>query len=408
MPASGNGKKPLSGVRVVDFTWAWAGAYATFHLALLGAEVIKVESLKRLDLSRTQSLTTGQHFAGYDSSTIFNDLNLNKESVRLNLAHPEGAALARRLVAVSDVVAQNMRPGVMERLGLGYEDFRKVKPDIIMLSSSALGSTGPQRTYVGYAPVFSALGGVAHVTGSPSGPPVPLYGAVDLRSATTSAFAALAALNHRARTGEGQHIDLSSTESMIALIGHLFAEYQLTGKVPGRHGNDNPHMAPHNSYPCKNQEWVTIAVGTEEEWRSFCRAIGEPEWTADRRFESAAARVKARRELDELVADWTWKRTAAEVAELLQAAGVAATPCFGPEGLAVDPHLEARGFFQSVRHPVLGDRQVSGAAFTFSKTPATIERAAPLLGEQNDYVLGQLLGLSAEEIAGLQEQGAVY
>ncbi|MBI5949497.1 MAG: CoA transferase [Chloroflexi bacterium] len=400
--------KALEGVRVVDFTWAWAGAYATFQLGLLGAEVIKVESLKRLDLSRTQSLTTGQRFAGYDSSTIFNDLNANKRSLQLDLSRPEAVAIAKRLVAESDVVAQNMRPGVMERLGLGYEDLRAVKPDIIMLSSSALGSTGPERTYSGYAPVFSALGGLAYITGQAGGPPVPLYGSVDLRSATMSAFAVMAALHQRDATGEGQHIDLSSVESVASLIGHVFAEYQLTGKMPRRRGNDDFHMAPHNTYPCAGGEWVTIAVETDAEWQSFCAALGNPGWTNDARFAEARSRWRNRRTLDRHVEGWTRERGAAEITTLLQRAGVAALPGWGPEGLAHDAHLEARGFFQPVVHPVLGRREVVGAPWTLPGTPPAIERPAPLLGEHNGYVLADLLGMSPAEVASLQEQGIVH
>ena len=398
----------LAGVRVVDFTWAWAGAYATFQLGLLGAEVIKVESLKRLDLSRTQSFSTGQRFAGHDASTIFNDLNLNKRSLQLDLSRPEAVAIAKRLVAKSDVVAQNMRPGVMERLGLGYEELRKVKPGIIMLSSSALGSTGPDRTYSGYAPVFAALGGLAHMTGQASGPPTPLSGAVDLRSATMSAFAVLAALNQREATGEGQHIDLSSVESMIALVGHLFAEYQLTGREPRRRGNDDIAMAPHNSYPCSGGEWVTIAVETDAEWESFRNALGRPGWTNEARFADGRSRWQNRRALDELVEAWTRDRRAGEIAALLQRAGIAATAGAGTEGLAHDAQLEDRGFFARVKHPVLGWREVVGAPWKLPGTPPTIERPAPLLGEANTYILSDLLGIPPEEVASLQEQGIVH
>ncbi len=401
-------RKALDGVRIVDFTWAWAGPYGTFQLALLGAEVIKVESLQRLDHTRSTSLTTGQAFTGHDSSTIFNDLNLNKHSVRLNLTRPEAIDIAKRLVAVSDVAVQNMRPGVMDRLGLGYADLRRVKPDIIMLSSSALGSTGPQRTYVGYAPVFSAIGGVASVTGVAGGAPVTLYGSVDLRSATMSAFAILAALNQRARTGEGQHIDLSSAECVTCEIGHLFAEYQLTGKLPRRRGNDDRHMAPHNSYRCREREWVTIAVGSDAEWASFCGAIGEPDWTREERFADQPKRWRNRRALDRLVDAWTRERSAEDVTQLLQKAGVAALPCLGPAGMARDRQLEARGFIEPVVHPVLGKRELVGAPWKLSATPWRIEGPAPLLGAHTDAVLNGILGIPREEIAGLEARGIVY
>lgn len=400
-------RRALGGIRVVDFTWAWAGAYATFQLGLLGAEVIKVESLKRLDLSRTQSLTTGQHFAGHDSSTIFNDLNLNKRSLQLDLSRPEAVEIAKQLVARSDVVAQNMRPGVMERLGLGYEALCRVKPDIVMLSSSALGSTGPERTYAGYAPVFAALGGLAHLTGQAGGPPVPLYGAVDLRSATMSAFAVLAALHQRDATGEGQHVDLSSVESVIALIGHVFPEYQLTGKAPRRRGNDDLLMAPHNTYPCLEGGWITIAVETDDEWAALCRIAGQADWLADARFATRSSRWEHRRALDGLLEAWTTGQRAGGLVPGLQRAGVAATAASGPEGLAHDPQLEDRDFFMTVSHPMLGRREVVGASWKLPGTPPVIERAAPLLGEANGYVLSDLLGFSPEEVASLQERGIV-
>ncbi len=399
---------PLSGVRIVDFTWAWAGSYATYLLGCLGAEVIKIESLKRLDLSRNQSITTGQRFKGYDSSTVFHDINMNKKCVRLNLSKPEAIPLVQKLVGMADVVAQNMRPGVLERLGLGYEALAEVKPDIIMLSSSAVGSTGPHRSYVGYAPVFAALAGLAHVTGSPGGNPVPLYGAVDLRSATTSAFAVMAALHQRATTGEGQHIDLSSVESIASLIGHLATEYQLTGLVPGRRGNDDVEMAPHNAYPCLEGRWVTISVADDREWEALCRVAGPRGWAADARFGSQRERWRNRRALDRAVSQWTRGQAATKVTELLQAAGVAALPCFDEEDLARSPQLEARGVFSTVHHEVLGNRQVLAPPWRLTGTPAVPQQPAPLLGEHSRYVLCELLGLSEDEVSELEAAEVVY
>lgn len=401
-------ERPLSGIRILDFTWAWAGSYATFILGHLGAEIIKIESLKRLDLSRMGSITTGQRFQGFDSSTVFNDLNLNKKCVRLNLSKPEAVAIVHRLAQHGDVVAQNMRPGVFDRLGLGYEALSKTKEDIIMLSSSAAGSTGPHRSYVGYAPVFTALGGLAHVTGSHGGNPVPLYGSVDLRSATTSAFAVIAALHQRATTGEGQHIDLSSVESTASLIGHLFTEYQLTGLTPRRRGNDDPSMAPHNSYPCRDGEWVSITVEDDSEWEAFCRVGAGAEWSNDPRFQTQRGRWRHRRELDALVGRWTNPRSAHEVTELLQGVGVPALPCFGPVELASSPQLEARGAFSLVNHAALGDREVLGVPWKLTGTPDVAPSPAPLLGEHNDYVLHELLGLSTNQVLELEAAEIVY
>jgi len=403
------GAVALRGVRVADFTWAWAGPYGTLLLAFLGAEVIKIESHKRLDHARTRSLMGGPVVGGPDASVIFNDLNLGKLGVTLDLAQPQGAELARRLVAVSDVVAQNMRPGAMERLGLGYEQLRQVKPDLIMISSSARGMTGPERHYAGYAPTFAALGGLAYMTGHPDGPPVPQMGTVDLRSATFLAVAVLAGLHHRAATGQGMHIDLSSSEAIIALIGEAILDYTMNHRLPQRRGNRNQGMAPHKVYRCSGEDaWVSIAVGSEAEWQALCRSLGHPEWQDDPRFADAPRRCQHQDELDALIEAWTCQRTPYEVMHTLQAAGVAAMPVMSSRDLFTDPHLMARGLGVEMEHPVVGRRTVIGPPWALSGTPARVERPAPLLGEHNYQVFGELLGLPTREIDELIQAGVIY
>jgi benzylsuccinate CoA-transferase BbsF subunit len=400
-------RAPLAGVRIVDFTWAWAGPQATLLLGFLGAEVIKVESRRRLDHTRMRSLMAGPTVTGPDQSTIFADLNANKLSVTLDLKQPRAVEIAKDLVRISDVVTQNMRPGVMDKLGLGYEALKAVKPDVIMLSSSAVGSSGPERSYVGYAPTFAAMGGISHITGLKDGPPQPLSGAIDLRVGTTSAFAVLAALYHRKRTGRGQHIDLSSTEAVSALIGHVFMEYAMNGHVPGRAGNGDESMAPHNCYPCGDDgRWVSIAVGSEDEWRALCRVVGDERLVRDGRFADVSSRWRHQQELDEIIGGWTRDRSAAEVTEVLQKAGVPAMPVLDGLSLARDPHLRERGMIVEVDHAALGRRRMLGAPWKYSKTPTEV-RPAPLLGEHNRYVLGELLGMSEEEIERLVEEGVV-
>jgi benzylsuccinate CoA-transferase BbsF subunit len=399
---------PLEGIRIVDFTWAWAGPQATLLLGFLGAEVIKVESRRRLDHTRMRSLMAGPTMTGPDQSAIFSDLNSNKLSLSLDLTQPKAVEIIKRLVRISDVVAQNMRPGVMDRLGMGYEDLRAVKPDIIMLSSSAVGATGPERSYVGYAPTFAAMGGISHISGRADGSPQPLSGAVDLRVGTTSAFAVLAALYHRRRTGRGQHIDLSSTEAVSALIGHVFMDYTMNRRVPGRDGNHDQTMAPHNCYPCQGEKkWVAIAVASDEEWRALCRVVGDGRLAQDRRFADAAGRLRHQEELDRLLGEWTQSRSPAEVTEALQREGVAATPVEDGSSLPQDPHLLERGMLREVDHPALGKRVVLGAPWKMSKAPWEVRRS-PLLGEHNQYVLGELLGMSEEEIDRLVDEGVLY
>ena len=399
---------PLEGIRVLDFTWAWAGPQGTLLLALLGAEVIKVESRRRLDHARLRSLVAGPSTTGPDHSFIFNTLNLNKLSVTLNLSKPEAVEIARALAKKSDVVTENMRPGVLERLGLGYEALKSIKPDIIMLSSSAVGGTGPERLYTGYAPTFAALGGLAYITGRPAGRPAPLMGTIDLRVGSTSAFAVLAALYYRKRTGKGQYIDLSSAEAVSVLMGDAFMDYTMNSRVQERVGNRDRAMAPHSCYQCKGEQWVTIAAGTEEEWRALCGVIGDKRLTEDERFADAYSRWENQEALDSLIGEWTAERSPQVVMETLQAVGVAAMPVYDGADLVRDAHVLERGIIEEVDHPAMGKKKVLGPPWRFSKTPAEIRRPGPLMGQHNDYVLGELLGMSRQDIDRLTEEQVVY
>ena len=399
----------LKGIRVADFSWVWAGPLATLLLSFMGAEVIKIESRKRIDQTRHGSITTGDSFSNFDASPIFNNANLNKKGVTIDLSRPEGAELAKRIVAVSDVAIENMRAGVMDKLGLGYKDLVKVKTDIIMLSSSAFGSSGPYREYAGFAPIFAAFGGLAHLTGYEDGPPNTMSGVMDLRIGTASAFAILAALLHRQKTGEGQYIDVSSAECISVLIGPQLMEYTMNKRSPFRSGNQDSIMAPHNCYRCKgNDKWISIAVATVEEWNALCRAMGNPSWTGEEDFSDGFNRWKNRTKLDEHIGKWTINYTHYEVMELLQRAGVAAMPSFSAEEILSDPHVKARGVINEVEHPVLGKKVVINPSWKHSETPARIHKASPLLGENNEHVFGDLLGMSKEEIKKLEEEQVIY
>jgi len=397
----------LEGVRIADFTWAWAGPFATELLAFLGAEVIKIESARRPDHARIRSLTLGLSTRHLDNSPVFNDLNLNKMSLALDLTKPKAVDIAKKLIAASDVVTENYRPGVMAKLGLGYEILKSIKPDIVMLSSSALGAEGPESGYAGFAPTFAALGGAAHLTGYPDKRPVPLMGSSDLRSASTSAFAILVALYHRARTGEGQYIDLSSTETIAINISDSIIDYMMNGRVAMRKGNRDESLAPHNVYPCKNDRWVSIVVATDEEWRSFCRATGNELWADDERFRDAHSRWLNQDELDKLIGEWTINYTHYEAMELLQKAGVAAVAALQGVELYSDPHLKERKVSVEVVHPNVGKRIALGPPWKFSATPARVKSCGPLLGEHTDHVLGQILGMSQNEIAALRDEGVL-
>jgi len=400
---------PLEGVRIADFTFQWAGPYASTLLAYMGAEAIHVESSRRPDSSRRISITTHRRYTGLNQSPVFNDINAGKLGITLDLTKPKAVKLAKRIVEVCDVVAQNMRPAVMERLGLGYEALREVKPDIIYLSSSARGAHGPECAYVGYAPGFAALGGLSHITGYPDEPPVNMAGEIDLASATTSAFAILAALNHKQRTGEGQHIDLSSSEAISVLIGEVLMDYDMNRRVQSRDGNRDDIMAPHNCYRCNGDDkWVSIVVSSDEEWEAFCEAIGKPEWTKEDRFCDAHSRKQNEEELDRLIGQWTISHTHYQVMDILQKAGVAAVPSFNSEELYRDPHLKERGLFTEIDCPAGGKQIVVSPPWKFSVTPVTIYGRGPLFGEHNQYVFGELLGMSNKEIKSLIDEQVIY
>ncbi len=400
---------PLKGVRLTEFTSAWAGPYATCLLGFLGAEIIKVESRMRLDHSRNLSFSTGKRFSGPDESEVFNNLNLNKKSIIINLKAPQGIDLAKRVAAVSDVVMENMRPGVMPRLGLGYEALREINPELIYLSSSACGQGGPEREYVGYAPTFAALGGVSYITGYEDWPPSNFMGAIDLRSATTAAASILAALVQRQRTGRGQYIDMASQESIAVLIGDVILDYVMNQRIQTRRGNRGYRIAPHNCYRCAGEDqWISIAVATNQEWEGLCRTMNRPDLIKEERFAAPEDRYSHQDALDRIIAEWTRDKDSYQLMEELQKAGVAAAPTLSSEGLFKDPHVRDRGVFLQVEHPVIGRDWVIAPPWRFSETPARINRHAPLLGEHNAYVFGELLGISAAEIERLEQEKVIY
>lgn len=402
-------KDALKGIRIADFSWIWAGPYAASLLGFMGAEVIKIESRSRIDQTRKGTIMDTDNFDGLNYSPTFNNANLNKKGVSLDLTKPEGAALAKRIVQKSDIVISNMRPGKMEKLGLGYEDLKKARPDLIMIESSGFGCTGPYRGYAGFAPIFASFGGLAYLTGYEDGEPNVMSGVQDLRAGTLSAFIVLAALVHRQKTGEGQYIDLSSSECLSTLIGPELMEYTMNGRSPFRNGNQDAIMAPHGVYRCKGDDkWLSIAVATDEEWRALCREMGDPEWAEDPAYRDAYGRFKNREKLDREIGAWTMNFTHYELMERLQKAGVAAMPSFDAEEILNDPHTKARSLFTEVNHPKIGAQVVMNPAWKFSETPARIYKAGPLMGESNYEIFGGLLGLTEEEIGRIMEEKIIY
>jgi crotonobetainyl-CoA:carnitine CoA-transferase CaiB-like acyl-CoA transferase len=391
------GNPPLTGTRIIDLSNVLAGPYATLLLSLLGAEVIRIESKEYLDMIRRRDI--GQ----------FNDLNVNKLSITINLKKRQGVNLVKKLVATSDVVVEAFRPGVIERLGLGYSVLKEVKHDIIMASFSGFGQTGPEAHHYTYAAIFSAMGGLAHITGHADGIPTEQRGPIDLRCGQIIAFAILPALLYRQRTGEGQYIDVCGREGIICEIGDVVMEYVMNRRDPGRRGNRDDAMVPHNCYHCLGQDsWVSIAIADDAEWKALCHAMGQETLVEDERFVDVLSRLRNHQELDKIITQWTSQNTDYGVMEILQRVGVAAMPVMNAAQIFNDPHLKAREYIQEVEHPELGKRMLFGPPWKLSKTPATIRRHAPLLGEHNKYVLHDLLGLSLEEIARLESEKVLY
>jgi benzylsuccinate CoA-transferase BbsF subunit len=411
-------KLPLSRYRVVDFGTAWAGPMAAQLLADLGAEVIKVESRERPDGLRLGRPIVGDDIAGGDRGLwpelqpVFHGINRNKLGITLNLKTDEGMTLVRELLARSDVAINNYSPGVLERLGLTYQEMRQLRPDIILVSMPALGETGPLRDVLAYAPIIQALSGLMSVVGYSEAEP--LVGELqapwsDVVAAIHAALATVAALRHRNLTGQGQFIEVAQLEATTSMLGEAFLEYQMTGAAPLPQGNFDPAFAPHNNYPCAEPDrWVAIAVGSDAEWAAFCRALGSPSWANDDKFGAHAARLENVAELDALVAAWTRQHRAQEITDLLQAHGVAAMPVMNIEDQFLDPHLQERQAYLEVEHPHVGIEWLYGMPWLLGSTPGGIRRPAPLLGQHNDYILGELLGLPAGEMERLRGERVIY
>ncbi len=397
-------RKPLAGLRVADFTARAAGPYCAHLLALLGAECIKVETGLRLDSFRKPHPVYGRV-----GVATFAQVAANKLSVQLNLKHPRGVALARQLVAVSDIMCESFRPGVMERLGLGYEALRAVKQDLIMVSVSASGQTGPERSYAGYAPVFGATGGLGTLTGYQDGPPVEMRHMMDHLTGITTLSPVLAACYRRKRTGQGAHVDMSANEVAASFIGDALLQFAATGEVPQRKGNDAWGMAPHNVYPCAGDDaWISIAVGSDQEWAGLARALARPDWLADARYADGAGRWSHRAALDREIAAWTVTHDRDAVTRLLQQHGVPAFPSYHGADLCNDAHLAARGTIQTLTGPDGETRKVVGAPWRFSRSQTGTTGWSPHMGEHNDYVFGELLGLPRDEIEALVADKVIY
>ena len=402
--------RPLEGIRIVDFGWILSVPYAGGWLGSLGAEVIRVESNTRLEPGRSGLAGSADGISGVNRSGIWNCLNHSKLGVTLNIRDPEAQKLVKELVAVSDVVMENFSTGVLDRRGLGYEDLRKVRPDLIMLSGSTMGTVGPDRDSTGFGPNVCSYAGQPSITGYEGGQPQNLGGNwPDYLVGAMMVYSVLSALWHRRRTGEGQRIEAAMAEVVSSMIPEAFLDYTMNGRVAGRIGNHDPHMSPHNVYRCAGDDlWVAIAVQSDEEWTRLCQLMHRPELASDSRFTTLESRKANEATLDELVQEWVLDRTSAAVTHLLQGQGIAAGPIMDVMALMVDSHFRERGNVIEMDHTEVGPREVAGLPIRFSDIPRPAYYTAPLLGEHNNDVFCGLLGHSASHVSALLESQTIY
>ena len=399
----------LEGVRVIDFSWIVAGPQCTRILADFGADVIKIENYSNMDYIRASG--------GADSpnrSPLFNTLNRNKRSLTLNVMHPRGMELLKTLIKKSDVIVENFSSRVLEKWGLGYEEQKKLNPGIIYCSMSGFGRSGRDRDYVTWGPTAQALSGLTYMSGLPGEESAGWgFSYMDHTGGFYGTIAIMMALLHRNKTGEGQHLDLSQVEAGIGLTGTSVLDYTVNnrpfrrdGMPPGNRAPER-EIAPHNSYPCRGEDrWCVIAVTNDAEWDSLVNILGNPAWANDERFATMASRFANQNDLDEFISQWTINLTPLEVFDVLQNAGVPAGAVQTPmERAEIDLQLKHRGFIAEVEHAELGNTKVESIPMKMSETPWKLNKASPLLGEHSAEIYMDLLGVSAEELGTLFEEG---
>ncbi len=392
-------KEILSGLRVLDFTRVLAGPYATRILADFGAEVIKIQSKKTA--RGAESNTSG----------YFTTWNRNKRSITLDMSYPEAREIALRLTAISDVVIENFSPRVMSNWGLNYERLKEVRPDLIMVSMSGMGQTGPWKDSVALGPTIQALSGLTYLSSFNEDSPMGLgYSHADTVAGLYAVLAVLAALEYREGKGMGQYIDLSEYEAVCTVMGPTFLDILANQKDVLPQGNQSDHVpaAPYGCYRCLGADrWCVIAVFNEVEWQALCEVMGNPGWSQEERVSTLSKRKKHAEELDELLGRWTCKHRAEELVYLLQEAGVPAGVVQSAEDLAGDPHLKARDYFVELEHQAQGNTISEASPIKFTDSTTADWRAAPLLGEDNRYVYIELLGLRESELSSYIERGIV-
>ena len=404
----------LEGIRIIEMGQLIAIPFSMKMLADMGAQVIRLESTGRLESYRSDSVYKNDISGDFwNKGANFYEQNRNKLGVTLDLGKPEGLGIIKELIAVADVFSENFTPRVIKNFGLEYEDVKKIKPDIIMVSSTGYGFYGPWSHFGATGPATEGAAGLAYQTGY-AGSNDPVMSEIpytDYTSGEHTVFAVMAALMHRLRTGQGQFVDISQTQATSATIPEILMDYSANGRTSPRIGNQDPVMSPHGCYQCQGDDrWITIAVANDEEWQGLCKVLGRDDWASDTRFKDSLSRWQHRDELDALIGPVTNSWVAHDLMTALQKAGVAGGVVMDSKDLLFDPHLVERNFYEVVSHHEstgIPPLPYAGRPCKLSKTPAVPGMAAPLMGEHNHMILGDLLGKSAEEMADLEEAGII-
>lgn len=395
----------LEGVKVLDFTWAALGPVTCDYLAINGAVVIKAESINRPDPWRTMSPFAGDE-TGIDRAGNFAMANVGKYSMGLNLKDPRGVEIAKQLVGWADVVVESFTPGSMARMGMGYSELKKIKHDIIMLSTCMYGQTGPLSSLPGFGLILTGASGISHLAGWPDRPPLPSGSYTDFVAPKFNVLAIVAALDYRRRTGKGQYLDASQFEAVLHFLTPVLLEYTVNGRELCREGNKCSHAAPHGVYPCQGENsWCAIAVFSDKEWESFCNVINRPDLIEDPSFATRLARLENEDELDLLIEAWTQDLSADEVMNTLQAVGISAGKALNGEQLDNDPQLKHRNYYWDLDHSEIGKMSYGGLSIKMSATPYKITRSAPCLGEHTEYVCTQILKMPTDKFVELLNEG---
>ena len=392
---------PLADTRVLDLTRVLAGPYATMVLADLGAEVIKIELPGRGDDSRG----VGPFCKG--ESAYFMSVNRGKKSVTVNAKSEEGAEIIRKLAEMSDIMIENFRPGTVAKFGLDYETVREINPRIIYASISGFGQSGPYTHRPAYDAIVQGMSGIATITGMPGHPPVRVGSSIaDLSAALFTVIAVLAALCARQRTGRGQRIDLAMLDSMVALLENAIVRYVVEQSVPSALGSRHPSFTPFQFFKAKDR-YISVAIGNESLWQKFCQTMGRSDLADDPRFDTNALRTEHHDVLEPILAETFAEKTADEWVALFEEAGIPSGPINDVADVINDPHVNDRGMIVEMIHDVVGSLKMAGSPINLSEDPVELDRPAPLLGQHTDEVLGELLGMSDDELARLRKAGTV-